>query len=222
MLAAYYRKEADVPDIDPSGRTLLWVQRAVARAGAGVETVAMVMGSILLVVVFLCLLLQVIYRYVLFLPLPWSEEAARFGLVWLGMLAAVVAARRGLHFIFRFGTLFLTDELRRWLRVVVGLLVIFFLAVLSYEGWIYLGIVDNQTAPATGLNMIVPYSGIFIGGLMMLAVYVVEVLDALLGCVSGVRYSEAEAEEVAVYKQLGRWCEKGDAGVGPRDPTNRD
>jgi C4-dicarboxylate transporter, DctQ subunit len=211
-----------VTDIDASGHKLLWAQRAVARAGAGVETIAMVMGSILLMVVFLCLLLQVIYRYVLFLPLPWSEEAARFGLVWLGMLAAVVAARRGLHFIFRFGTLFLPGEVRRWLRIAVGLLVVFFLAVLSFEGWIYLGIVDNQTAPATGFNMIVPYSSIVIGGLLMLAVYVVEVLDALLGCFSGIRYSEAEAEELAVYKQLSRWRATGDASASATDPINRD
>jgi len=198
------------------------VQGLLAKVGVSVETIAVILGSILLAVVFISLLLQVIYRYVLFLPLPWSEEAARFGLVWLGMLAAVVAARRGLHFIFRFGTLFLPEDVRRWLRVAVNLVVIFFLIVLCTQGWVYLGIVSNQTAPATGFNMMVPYSSIFVGGILMLIVYLLEVLDMLLGCISGRRYSTIESEELAIYERLKHWRGGGQASDDSARPLNGD
>jgi TRAP-type C4-dicarboxylate transport system permease small subunit len=195
----------DVMDISASRDRLVRIQRVLAKIGAATEMLALVFGGLFLALISVSLLLQVVYRYVLFQPLPWSEEVARFGLVWLGMLAAVVAARRGLHFIFRFGTLLLPATARRLLRVAVNFLVVVFLAILVAEGWVYLGIVQNQTAPATGLNMVVPYSSVVVGGLMMLAIYMTELGDAILSVFSGHRYSELEAQELTVYEQLGRW-----------------
>jgi TRAP-type C4-dicarboxylate transport system permease small subunit len=187
----------------------LWLQACLAQIGAGVEMITLVMGGICLAIVFVTLLLQVLYRYVLFLPLNWSEEAARYGLVWLGMLSAVVAARRGLHFTFRFVILFLPEATRRWLRVGANLLIIFFLSVLAVQGKVYLDIVENQTAPATGLNMAVPYSSILVGSALMIAIYAIEALDALLSSFSGIRHSEIEAEEQNTYEQLRSWRDNG-------------
>ena len=43
----------------------------------------------------LSILLQVFFRYVLGNPLPWSEEAARFCMLWMTGLMAPLAYRRG-------------------------------------------------------------------------------------------------------------------------------
>jgi TRAP-type C4-dicarboxylate transport system permease small subunit len=125
------------------------------------------------------------------------------------MLSAVVAARRGLHFTFRFVILFLPEATRRWLRVGANLLIIFFLSVLAVQGKVYLDIVENQTAPATGLNMAVPYSSILVGSALMIAIYAIEALDALLSSFSGIRHSEIEAEEQNTYEQLRSWRDNG-------------
>ncbi|MEM9439154.1 MAG: TRAP transporter small permease subunit [Pseudomonadota bacterium] len=43
----------------------------------------------------LSILLQVFFRYVLAAPLPWSEEAARFCMLWMTGFMAPLAYRRG-------------------------------------------------------------------------------------------------------------------------------
>jgi TRAP-type transport system small permease protein len=40
---------------------------------------------------------QVVFRYVLMIPLPWTEELARFTLVWVTFLGAASVTRRKLH-----------------------------------------------------------------------------------------------------------------------------
>lgn len=45
-----------------------------------------------------CVTLQVVFRYVIQEPLPWSEEAARYLFVWTAFLAAAVTVGRNDQF----------------------------------------------------------------------------------------------------------------------------
>lgn len=45
----------------------------------------------------LCVLFQVISRYVLSMPLPWTEEAARYFFIWATFLGAAVAFATNEH-----------------------------------------------------------------------------------------------------------------------------
>ena len=45
-----------------------------------------------------CVSLQVLFRYVLEAPLPWSEELARYLFVWAALLAAAVTVGRNDNF----------------------------------------------------------------------------------------------------------------------------
>jgi TRAP-type C4-dicarboxylate transport system permease small subunit len=183
-------------------RRLLAVQHLTGALGRLLENGVMLAAGVLLLFLSVVLFLQVLFRYVLLQPLPWSEEAARFGMVWFGMLTAVVAARRGLHFIFRWGTLVLPASVRRWLRQAVNLLVIAFLSFAFVHSLTYLDIVANQTAQATRLNMRIPFAGVTVGAAALIVVYVFEVLDALLGIVTGQHLSERELQEASVYALL--------------------
>src|SRR5438477_5457830 len=62
--------------------------------------------------------LQVFNRFVLGLPLSWSEEFQKFGHIWMVMLAIPVAYRRGAHL----GMDMLLRLLPKVVRRVVGLL----------------------------------------------------------------------------------------------------
>src|SRR5262249_24209945 len=148
------------------------------------------------------LFLQVVFRYVLQQSLAWSEEAARFGLVWLGMLSATIAARKGFHFLFRWGTLALGATARAWLRQAVHFFVIGFLALILRSSFTYLEIGATETAPATGVDMRIPFAAITVGVGLLIAVYVLEVLDALCSMITGHRFSEREQEELRIYDLL--------------------
>jgi len=47
--------------------------------------------------IFLCVLAQVVFRYVFNAPLTWSEELARYLFIWCAFLGWTIASRRGSH-----------------------------------------------------------------------------------------------------------------------------
>ena len=53
---------------------------------------------IVISVVMICVTLaQVVFRYVIAAPLPWSEELARYCFVWIVFLGGAVGLARGIH-----------------------------------------------------------------------------------------------------------------------------
>lgn len=74
---------------------LLGVLRPLAWVIDRLLAVARVVSVVLLGLMVLAILVQVFFRYALGTALPWPEEAARFGMLWLVGLMAPVAYRRG-------------------------------------------------------------------------------------------------------------------------------
>jgi TRAP-type C4-dicarboxylate transport system permease small subunit len=181
---------------------LLQFQQLLASLGSLVEASVLVTACVLLMALSAILLLQVLFRYILQKPLPWSEEVARFGLVWLGMLSATLTARRGLHFLFRWGTLAIPAVGRAWLRQMVNLLVIGFLSLIFWGSLAYLDIGRIQTAPATGVDMRFPYAAVTVGVGLLIVTFVLEIVDSLCGVMTGQRFSEREQEELRIYALL--------------------
>jgi TRAP-type C4-dicarboxylate transport system permease small subunit len=183
-------------------RVVLIAQRWIAGGARRVEQLLVVTAGVLLLYLSVVLFLQVLYRYVLQWPLPWSEESARFAMVWFGMLAAGVAAYRGLHFNFRWGILWLSPVVRLWLRQVLNVATIALLAVVYVQSLRYLEIVANQTAPGTELNMRIPHASVTGGAVGMLIIYACEVLDAICSVVTGQTLSIREHREALLDREL--------------------
>src|SRR5207244_7920887 len=119
----------------------------------------------------IALFLQVLFRYVIGSPLSWSEEGARFALVWYAMLAAGIAARKGQQFVFRWVAVRIPDTARTWLRQILNGLAIGLLIIILIPSLGYLDVVANQTAPGTHLTMRVAYLGVIVGIAYLLIVY---------------------------------------------------
>lgn len=99
-----------------SGNTLLmWLRYALAGVAAVLRWCNRVFGGLgamvgiaALAMMVVIILAQVFFRYVLGNALPWSDEAARFMMLWMtGMLAPIAYRRGGFVAI---------DLLQRWLR----------------------------------------------------------------------------------------------------------
>lgn len=124
----------------------------------------------------LIILIQVFFRFVVYRPVPWSEEAARYLMIWLGMLGSVVALRKGRHI----GITALVDVLpTRISRVVVymvRLIMIGFLGIISWEG-VQLAVFNYpQMSAAMEITMMIPYLAIPVGAVMMIMDLTAELL----------------------------------------------
>ena len=111
---------------------------------------------------------QVIFRYVLESPLSWSDEGARFLLMWLAMLSAAYAFKTRSHFALAFIVSRFEARLRWAASLFVVAVVALFLAVFIVKAVEYTLSVSDVTGPGTRLSMAVPSSSTIVGGVMML------------------------------------------------------
>jgi len=115
-----------------------------------------------------CVLLGVLFRYVLKAPLPWSEELARYLMVWGASLGASVAYREGTHI----AITILVDKVHgmtgKVITWVTQVIVIIFMTVIMIEGFVLIIKLSGQTSPAMEIPMAWPYLAIPVGCLFIL------------------------------------------------------
>ncbi len=111
---------------------------------------------------------QVVFRYVLQASLSWSEELARFLLMWLAALSAAYAMKTGAHFALRFVVDRAPPAARRWIGAAVAAATAVFLAVFASQSLLFAIEVRGMEAPATRMSMAIPYSSAFAGSTLTL------------------------------------------------------
>ncbi|WP_428925809.1 TRAP transporter small permease [Marinibacterium sp. SX1] len=70
------------------------LKSVVLRISGGVDLVASVVTSIAIIVLVATVLLQVVARYVFQQPPPFTEELARYSMIWAGLIGASMAFKR--------------------------------------------------------------------------------------------------------------------------------
>ena len=110
---------------------------------------------------------QVVARYVLQAPLSFSEELARFLLMWLSMLSAAYAFRMKSHFALRILVERLPEAIQRKVSIAVHITVTCFFVLILYQGIKYVLGVSGHIAPALQIPMEIPYSSIIVGSALI-------------------------------------------------------
>jgi TRAP-type C4-dicarboxylate transport system permease small subunit len=181
---------------------LAQVQFYLAELARWIENALIAICGLLLCIMASSVFFEVMIRYVIHAPTAWTEEVAQFILVWYGLLAAAVGARKGMHFAIRWGVVHFNARTRWIIRQAVNVGVIVFLSALLKMGVDYLDIVANQTSTGADINMRIPWAGIPAGIGSILAIYVLEVADAVLSLWTGRQFSVKEAREEDIYRAL--------------------
>jgi len=113
-------------------------------------------------------MLQIIFRFVIFVPLPWSEELARYLMIWTGMVGSFVALREGRHI----GVTMVVDRLppraATWVSVFVQAATILFLVILAQQGLALTLVNLSQLSPAMRIPMFYPYLAVPVGAALMI------------------------------------------------------
>lgn len=123
--------------------------------------------QVLMAAVTVIVLLGVFFRYVMHDALVWSEEAARYLMIWMGFLACGIALREGGHIAITLLMKRAPTRLRVGLAFVVRALCLIFLASVVVLGTMLVLRVKSQSSPALGISMLWPYLAIPAGCLLM-------------------------------------------------------
>ncbi len=129
---------------------------------AAFAVVALLMGSMGVVA-----FVAVFYRFVLHDPITWSEEAARYMMVWVTFLGAGYAMGKGKHIGVTMFVEKLPEGARRKAIFVAEVVVTIFLAAVTVQGVKLIISLKVQTSPAMDLPMWLPYLAIPVGTVYM-------------------------------------------------------
>jgi TRAP-type C4-dicarboxylate transport system permease small subunit len=139
------------------------------------EVILIIVLSTMAVVV----LLQVIFRYVLNFPLFWTEEFARYCLVWSSLLGSAVAVKRGQHIAVTIFMERFPPALRRGLTIVALIAVAVILTIILWGGIQLVAITRAQISPALRVSMSVPYLAVPVGAALMLLHTIVFIFETI-------------------------------------------
>ena len=123
---------------------------------------------ILFVAMTITVLIQVFFRYVMQSPLRWTEEAARYLMIWLVLLGSGVAMRNKAHLQVDVLTSALPEKPKKFVNIIVSALVIAFLLIMTVYGFKVAMKTMFQTSPAMRLPMSLIYAAFPVGGVLMI------------------------------------------------------
>lgn len=113
--------------------------------------------------------LQFFTRYVLNDSLAWTEEIARYGLMWVVFIGAAMVTRRNAHIAVELiSNLMKPGPLRKALFVFIDAVKVVFIALLAYFSFTIVERMHIQRMTVIDLPMSLVYGGITVGCVLML------------------------------------------------------
>jgi TRAP-type transport system small permease protein len=147
---------------------------------ASIRAFLAVAFAILTAVVFF----QVIARYLFDAPPFWTEELARFLLIWLTFIGAVLAHAHREHIAVDTFVQLLPLRVRPAADLIASLTVLVTLAVIA-KGGFDIAMMGTQTAPALGVSMRYIYMSLPIGACLMMLITVAQMVRPIATALPG-------------------------------------
>ncbi|MCB1971845.1 MAG: TRAP transporter small permease [Geminicoccaceae bacterium] len=139
--------------------------------------------AVILIVGGLAVLLScaVFWRYALNNAIPWSEEAAKYLMVWLTFVGAPVALRDGAHVSIDVLPAALSGRARQVALFLINVVIILVCVMLIWQGGLFAKLGARQVASSFQLSMFWVYLAVPLGGFLLLLVSLGHALRALIG-----------------------------------------
>ncbi|MBP1932470.1 TRAP transporter small permease [Ammoniphilus resinae] len=136
--------------------------------------------GIVLAVMSIVIISQVLSRYIFGIPLPWSEELARYLMSYSVFVGAALALRKQQLIAVEFISERLSWKPRRALKVAINVISIILFAILFMKGIEMMGKVGTQLSAGMQIPMSIPYASIPIGAILLTMNAVAVIIELVL------------------------------------------
>lgn len=143
--------------------TIIW-----EKISLGLEKITGYICIIFAIIMTLTTLVGILFRYVMTNPLPWTEELARYAMIWMGLLAISMGVRRKSHLGLRLVVNLLPRSVQKIFDYLTRLLIGYFLYMLVIYGGKMALNGYYQIAPALQIKMIYVLSAVPVAALLSL------------------------------------------------------
>jgi len=140
--------------------------------------------TIYIVIVFslimvITVLLGVIFRYIIQNSLSWSEELARYMMIWAALLSISIGIKYKEHVGIQLLLRRLPIRIARMINILVNLIILFFLGVLTYKGMLVAAKATPQLSLGLGISMFWPLLSIPVAGVLAIMQQLFQILLSL-------------------------------------------
>jgi len=163
-----------VIDAPPAAGAPKWLVALEAGAGKVIELAA----AVLVVVEVVILFAGVVSRYVFHQPILWTDELASILFLWLAMLGAVVALRRGEHMRMTAIVGMVSPRVRAFLDVLAIAAALTFLALIVHPAYEFAHDELVITTPALEITNAWRAAALPVGSALMLLIAIMRLLEA--------------------------------------------
>ena len=136
--------------------------------------------SLIMAVMVINVLWQVFSRYVLGAPSSFTDELARYLMIWLGILGAAYVSGRRMHVAIDLFASDAHEDRKRRIKIVVYMMVILFAFtafVIGGSRLVYITFVLDQHSPALQMPLAMVYLVIPLSGILIIFYKVSDLLD---------------------------------------------
>ncbi|MCQ0090839.1 TRAP transporter small permease [Roseovarius sp. M141] len=154
---------------------------------AGLDRIDRLLGAVLRPVVFIgmaaltaVITLQIVSR-VAFTSVSWTEEVARFLLIWITFLGAALAWQQGRHLAVALLRDSLPDGPRRLITGAAILVSLAFMVALTIIGIRYMNVQSFQKSPSLRLSMSYVYAVMPLAAALMAMLSVIDLIRLIAG-----------------------------------------
>lgn len=161
------------------------MMRAIIKSIDGVNKILGVLLAVLLMVMSAVVFYQVFSRFVLDESLRWSEELARYIMIWAVFIGSALAIRKMELISVDAIKELMPDKAIKVLNILVYLASIVFLAVLVQYGFEIVSNVQTQTSPAMRISMAWAYAAIPVGSILMIINCIAIVIENIMNFKGG-------------------------------------
>ena len=110
------------------------------------------LGVCFVLLMFISVLLQIFYRYLLQSPLTWTEEVARYSFIWTVLLGAAFAVRRKEHVAMNLLFDRFPKSVQRYVAVVINGIILISLMYLLPVSWSFFSFMKSVSAPTLNIS----------------------------------------------------------------------
>ncbi|UCF57317.1 MAG: TRAP transporter small permease [Deltaproteobacteria bacterium] len=133
------------------------------------DKISLTVAASLLVVLAVIVNLGVFCRYVLFAPLPWSEQIPKYAMIWMGFLGASTGISRDRHIGFDVLITRLPIRTKKIVELAGRFLIMFFLFFMTIWGVSFAFAVGfDSSAPMLRIPMFYLFLAVPVGGVFMI------------------------------------------------------
>jgi len=140
------------------------------------------LAGVIMLAIVACVTYQIIGRNILKIPTPWTEEVARYLLIWLTFIAAPVVLYRGEHLMVDLFYSKFPPKTRQIVHLLSDLFILVFVLYLLYYGTVLCmdPKIQRFLSPAARIPRVWVYAALPVGAALLLIYILSDIIQTLL------------------------------------------